>query len=278
MVCLYPKFMPSWKSPASIVPCGKCIVCRENRIKDWYVRLMCESSYCDRSYTLTLTYDDEHLPEGANLCISDVQKFFKRLRIGERYFSYKYYYSGEYGEDLGRPHYHVLIFLYFKEGMDSVAEFLKRDLYKKFKEKVCGAWSLGNVYFDFLSSKSVRYTLDYLQKDYFRWKEKKSVPPFQRMSNGLGLSYLLDNESSLVIKRFVSVGKVKHRIPKYWRRKSEALNNSLNEELVKRSENEDFKESDLYARYKDKCDGIVAKAEQVRNNIIQRKRIKRGRM
>lgn len=267
MTCLYPKQFGCWKTGNLIVPCGKCIVCRENRIKDWYVRMVSELTYCDYAYTATLTYDDDHLPPGEELLIIDVQKFFKRLRRNLQNWKLKYYYAGEYGEKGGRPHYHAVI--YFYKANDS-----KEDVF--IKETIDKCWDRGNVYLDLVSKQSVRYVLDYLQKDYYRWKEKKKVEPFQRMSNGIGLRYMLENESRISDVAYIKVGSTKFRVPKYYRRKSELINAALNEKNNERLTNDDLSEEESYQRYKDRLNGITAKAEQVERNIKQRKKIKRG--
>ena len=67
---------------------------------------------------VTLTYDDEHLPEHASLKYSHVQKFLKRLR--KKGYKFRYYAAGEYGDGtpeqqedpffIGRPHYHLCLF------------------------------------------------------------------------------------------------------------------------------------------------------------------------
>lgn len=272
MTCLYPKFLGGWNRP-TLISCGRCIVCRENRIKDWYFRLTAELGYCDYSYTLTLTYDDEFLPMTGDLCISDVQKFFKRLRKDAgKDIEYRYYYAGEYGERGGRPHYHVLLFCYTK---------LEEP---KIKERVEKCWTvpagknskrIGHIHYDSMTKKSIRYTLDYLQKDYFRHMASKNVAPFQRMSKGLGLSYLLDSEKRISDLGYVTIGKTKFRVPKYYRKKSALVNESLNEKMSEYM-SDGLNDTELEERYRDKCRGITSKALQVERNIKQRKRLKRG--
>lgn len=63
---------------------------------------------------LTLTYDDNHLPEYGQLVKSDLQKFFKRLR---HHGKFSYVACGEYGDLRRRPHFHVALF-----GMDFSAD------------------------------------------------------------------------------------------------------------------------------------------------------------
>lgn len=63
----------------------------------------------ERACFLTLTYDDDHLPEHGHLNKRDLQLFLKRLRknTGERL---RYFACGEYGENFGRPHFHLALF------------------------------------------------------------------------------------------------------------------------------------------------------------------------
>lgn len=70
---------------------------------------MHENKMHDVSAFITLTYDDDHLPEGGSLVKRDFQLFMKRLRKA-RDEKVRFYACGEYGEKSGRPHYHALIF------------------------------------------------------------------------------------------------------------------------------------------------------------------------
>lgn len=99
------------------VPCNKCVLCKQKRQNDLIFRSSLESSLYDvPPYFFTLTYSPKYLPQGGELCYSDVQKFFKRLR---RYYERKgietnlrYIVAGEYGSKsvLHRPHYHVILY------------------------------------------------------------------------------------------------------------------------------------------------------------------------
>lgn len=94
------------------IPCGRCIGCRLDRSLSWALRCMHEASLYEDNTFLTLTYDDDHLPHGGSLCLSDIQNFMKRFR---QYISPKkirFFQCGEYGDQFARPHYHTLIFGY----------------------------------------------------------------------------------------------------------------------------------------------------------------------
>lgn len=93
------------------IPCGQCIGCRLRRSRDWSVRCMCEARMHDKNCFITLTYNNENLPENGTLIKKHVQDFFKRLRKNLN-IKVRYYMCGEYGTQKSRPHYHICLFGY----------------------------------------------------------------------------------------------------------------------------------------------------------------------
>lgn len=91
------------------VACGQCIHCRLNYARSWALRAQHEALSHEHSSFLTLTYDEEHVPEDGGLRKRDVQLFLKRLRKALPN-KIRYLYCGEYGERTARPHYHMLLF------------------------------------------------------------------------------------------------------------------------------------------------------------------------
>lgn len=93
------------------IPCQRCIGCRLERARQWAMRCVHEAQMHEWSEFVTLTYDDEHIPVDHSLRYSDFQAFMKRLRA--RYSErqrIRFYMCGEYGDLLGRPHYHACLF------------------------------------------------------------------------------------------------------------------------------------------------------------------------
>ncbi|UDN67792.1 replication initiator protein [robinz microvirus RP_120] len=88
------------------VPCGQCSGCRLESSRQWAMRCMHEKKP-DSSF-VTLTYADEHLPEGNSLSMYDYVCFLKRFRkrFGD---GLRFCGCGEYGETTFRPHYHFLL-------------------------------------------------------------------------------------------------------------------------------------------------------------------------
>ena len=86
------------------IPCHQCTGCRIEHGSGWSVRLMHESKFHMCSCFLTLTYDDEHLPEHRSLVKRDVQLFYKRVRKAFPDLPIRHFTVGEYGEKTQRPH------------------------------------------------------------------------------------------------------------------------------------------------------------------------------
>lgn len=73
-----------------LVPCGKCLLCRDKKAKDMATRATCETAAAEYPpLFVTLTYEDNYLPEdGVNK--RDVQLFLKRFReIWFRLFNHR---------------------------------------------------------------------------------------------------------------------------------------------------------------------------------------------
>lgn len=104
------------RDPAGVpmkLRCGQCIGCLVSRSQDWGVRCVNEAKLHAQSVFLTLTWSEEKCRElGREVPLTldhrPWQLFAKRCRKAKGPF--KFFMSGEYGERLGRPHYHALLF------------------------------------------------------------------------------------------------------------------------------------------------------------------------
>lgn len=92
------------------LPCGRCIGCRLEKARQWGMRCMHEKRMHARSCYVTLTYNDEFLPDGGTLVKRDLQLFMKRLRKARQPEKIRFFAGGEYGDTNKRPHYHLLLF------------------------------------------------------------------------------------------------------------------------------------------------------------------------
>lgn len=91
------------------LPCGQCMGCRLDRAQQWAQRIVHESKMHDDNSFITLTYDDENVPQDYSLSLRHWQLFMKRLRKSQPQ-KLRFFACGEYGDQLGRPHYHAIVF------------------------------------------------------------------------------------------------------------------------------------------------------------------------
>lgn len=212
------------------VPCGVCIACRIAKTREWTARLMMEKEAWDKSGFLTLTYDDDYLPLSAcgnmTLVPKHLSDFFKRSRKflhdheessfhgvvleGESAPLLRYFACGEYGDHTGRPHYHAVVFGFGPED----------------RERLERLWTFGFVRIDELTPQRCDYCAGYVQKKIFRdprkyWQEYGCrVWPFQRQSQGLGLSYYLENKSDFEYSDYrIRTHGVSYSMPRFFSKK-----------------------------------------------------------
>jgi len=175
-------------------PCGRCPACRVNRASEWATRIMHEMEGEKEGYFLTLTY--ENAPPGLEK--EELQKFFKRVRKDG--IEMKYFACGEYGEQNGRPHYHVA----------AITVNAPNVQWNKY-------WTLGFVHVGALTFESARYTANYLLKQAGEETLNNVPKPFQLMSKGLGGAWAADNRKTVV--RGLTKGGKQIKTPRYYRKK-----------------------------------------------------------
>ena len=167
------------KKPFSIrgqvVRCHKCMPCRIHRRRIWTHRIVLESMAHERNSFVTLTYSDEHLPDGGTLVPADLRNFWKRLRKNTG-AAIRYYAVGEYGDKSQRPHYHAACF-----GLDDAAAITR-------------AWQgRGHVYVGTLTWESAGYVAGYVTKKLTKPDDPRlggRYPEFGRASNRPGIGAL----------------------------------------------------------------------------------------
>ena len=84
--------------------------CRLDRSQQWGIRCLHESKMHKENSYLTLTFSDEHLPIDYSVSTRDMQLFMKRLRKSIAPKTVRFYLGAEYGDQLLRPHYHIILF------------------------------------------------------------------------------------------------------------------------------------------------------------------------
>lgn len=129
-----------------------------------------------RAIFVTLTYDEQHLPQDKSLRKEDLQQFLKRLRYYFPGREIRYFAVGEYGDESWRAHYHLIIY-----GVD----FVERDVLLK-------AWTLGLIHVGTAETDSMQYVAGYVTKKMTSSKDlrlKGRKPEFALMSRKPGLGF-----------------------------------------------------------------------------------------
>ena len=130
-------------------PCGQCLQCRINDTRAWFVRSHFECKKLDRpfQYFLTLTYNEECVPDDGLCTKIDIKHFLNNLNtsfgLRMRYFA-----TSDYGSVNNRPHYHAIIL----------------SIKKVTQKQVERIWKKGFVYLKPLNKENLKYTLRYTVK------------------------------------------------------------------------------------------------------------------
>jgi hypothetical protein len=276
------------KGEPESVPCGMCEDCRLEKASQWASRCVHEAQMYKHNSFITLTYAPEHLPPDHSVHKNELTEFIRKLRRSEYYpgsmpifdnamrLQYyrakwhkkyrevktqkegkliRFYGCGEYGEKLGRPHYHVLLFNHdFKDkeilrGQQlswTKTHFTQGNIHTLYKsetlEKIWGKGfcTIGEVTYD-----SAGYVARYIRKkvlgdiniqaDHYNGKH----PEFALMSRmpGIGLPWLKKYLTDVYPKDFFTINGIRKRPPRFYDDYLAKCNPTLYEELkTKRKE------------------------------------------
>jgi len=210
--------------------CGRCIKCLTKRKAQWSFRLTEEKRKSFSAYFVTLTYEDKYLVYGDNgptVNKNDHFEFIKKLKANEKcnkerdYISQEeldrkvrgiqetgklsYYGISEYGDRMGRPHWHYLL-------------FNVRDI-----ANITNAWPYGLIQIDGdVNVNNIDYVLKYMVKH-----ETDKKPEREKelcfMSKGLGLSALNDEQIRYIqapdANMLINSRGKRIALPRYYRKK-----------------------------------------------------------
>lgn len=234
-MCLYPIIIPVRRKGVVdfepiTVACGKCVECLQQKATEWSVRIMKEAEQYEQNCFITLTYNNEHLPENGTLVKKDLQDFLKRLRRKLEPRRIRFFACGEYGSKGLRPHYHLIVFNWKPDDIqywqtDKSGEVIYRS---KLLETVWtyGFSSVGNV-----TVNSARYCAKYMQK--FNALRPGCIPPYTVQSNRPGIGYSAIDPKDLSDDRLYAQGKSIH-LPRYFLKVLEREGHDLTEFIDRR--------------------------------------------
>lgn len=186
------------------ISCGSCYECRLQKAREWAMRCNHEASMYDDNCFVTLTYDDKHLPVNGSLVPAHLSKFMKDLRQWYRYRlkvkgikvdegnAIRFFGCGEYGDESGRPHYHLLLFNF--DFVDKTRYSSRGDFAVYESVVLDGIWQKGRAEVGSVTFSSAAYCARYIMKKYTN-KDSDKVkahygdlePEFCRMSRRPGI-------------------------------------------------------------------------------------------
>ena len=169
--------------------CGQCRGCRVDKSKEWAARCVHESQMHQQNSFVTLTYDDENLPPDGSLNKRHFQLFMKRLRKHFDETQIRYFHCGEYGDKLGRPHYHACLF--GVDFSDRIAHSMANDIVTYTSPTLTKIWGKGFTTCGELNYETAAYTARYIMK---KITGKKALDHYQRIDLLTGEIYQLEPE------------------------------------------------------------------------------------
>lgn len=212
------------------IPCGQCTGCRLERSRQWAVRCIHEASLYKENCFITLTYNNDNLPQDGSLDIDHFQRFMKRFRKKYKHKKIRFFHCGEYGEKTRRPHYHAII---FNHDFHDKLIHSQRDGIPLYTSKILeelwpyGFNTIGDVTFE-----SAAYVARYILKkitgeqahDHYRVLDSSTGelvsirPEYTTMSRrpGIGKGWFEKYSADVYPKDFLTVRGVKVKPPKFY--------------------------------------------------------------
>ena len=225
-----------------LVSCGQCVGCRIDRSRQMAVRCVHEERMTrEKGYEssfLTLTYDDQNMPEDGSLEPADHVEFVNKLRTRlwrkKPRRNFRYYMCGEYGDKLQRPHFHYLIFGYDFPDRYEFKEYRGVKYYRS--EELEKVWTYGHSLIGHVTVESAAYCARYVMKKQTGQKAEGHYvnedgvvlqPEFARMSlkPGIGAEWFSKYGISDVYDSgdFIVINGKKYSTPRYYDKLLEKL-------------------------------------------------------
>lgn len=240
------------------VPCGQCIGCLSTRSLQWAHRCGHEATLYQDNTFVHLTYDDDHLPAQAYLRAKDLQLFIKRLRKNAHRVRrstdgpghgarIRYFASGEYGDQYGRPHYHAILFNCGFGDRYKVGHKNGHDIFQS--ETLTEIWGLGAAKFGDATPAAANYIAQYtLKKQEWRLGDQHGrPPPFARMSlkPAIGTAWLEQYQEDLR-HGYLLEQSYKQPIPRTYKNKIKKHNPTLYQEIQQNTEKNNAQPTDKH--------------------------------
>lgn len=230
------------------IPCGRCIGCRLERSRQWAVRCMHEAKSWEKNCFVTLTYNDDQVPQGNTLVRNDLQTFMRDLRYRYKPKKIRFYACGEYGDQTSRPHYHLCLFNHDFEDQKLWKD--KNGIQLFTSEILQEIWPAGFSTISQLTFESAAYTARYVLKkqngesatQHYEYIDKETgelfdrLPEFNAMSlkPGIGANFFKRYQADIFPSDQVITRGVPTKPPRYYDKELEKIDPTQIQEVKKR--------------------------------------------
>lgn len=214
-----------------IHPCGKCLPCRLLKAKEKAIRCVHEAKMHEKNIFLTLTYNNENL-SSPRLVLQDMDLFLKRLREHinreattddeKKALTISYMYTGEYGEESKRPHWHIIIFNYepsdkrfpdHRKHQDDLGNLIWTS------DTLTKLWKKGTIEFGAVTFESAGYVARYAAKKLIHGHDQDhDYHPIHNTSKGraIGRTWIEKHFKHTFENGFVVINEKQAKIPRYY--------------------------------------------------------------
>lgn len=280
MLCKKPTYQ---KTAGGLVPCGQCLHCRINVVQKWTCRLLLEFMSHQRSCWVTLTYNDEYLPHSyfdkkdgniyqgfrgqGTLAPKHMTDFLKRLRYKLGVKKIRFFYCGEYGDNFGRPHYHLCLFGVGEEWSDTIRSC--------WFDRV-RLMPMGHVHITPLCVENIRYTCGYAVKKLTKKTDDRlngSYPEFVRRSIGIGRVHIDKISEAMDCKSLQNYYAVHGDIPRVYTvmGKEYPLDRYTRHRIIKHLGIEKEVLENGYKKYQEEMSGMLSRAQNITPHSVPSK-------
>lgn len=194
---------------------------------------MHEADLYENNQFITLTYNNENLPDDLSVSLDEWQRFMKRFRKEYSESKIRFFGCGEYGDKNFRPHYHAIIFNMDFEDKELIK--LSKLGHKYYRsERLAKVWPKGYNVIGDVTFESAAYVARYVMKkrlgkqneikDYYTRVDDQTGqilevdPEFVTMSRrpGIGRDWYELYGKNAHEKDFITMNGIQMKPPKYY--------------------------------------------------------------
>lgn len=278
------------------LPCGKCELCRVDMRYSKALRIMLEAeSWPEKSYFITLTFNNENLGDG-ELNHSEWAQFIKNFRrkfceakhcklkdrggknhgreYSKTFKKIKQVMCGEYGDQFGRKHFHGIIFNHEFTDARFTGFYSQKGNPIYTSDSLAEAWGKGSVQVEQVTFDLALYVGAYVtdlhdEPEANHGHKKKQ---YGRFGKGIGLEWIRKYWRDVLISGRVKTLDRDYPAPRYFLKKIEEM---YPDEYERYKRENYLKKQELRKKLISKGDGLLRRAK-AKGEIFNHNKVKRS--